>query len=84
MTGIVRTSVLNGNLLIVLTTGTQLLVNKNTLDGMTDEQINNFISVFVENNQIEPCGIHRNRNGSYLVWTGQAPAVWPEDEPEIP
>lgn len=84
MPGIKQTSVLNGNLLIVLTNDTQLLVSKATLDGMTEQQMNDAIAVFVSNNNIDQCGIHRNRDGSYCVWTGHAPDIWPEDEPEVP
>ena len=77
--GIRRTSVLDGNLLIVLTNGTQLLIAKSTLDSLTEGQISGTIAVWRENEDVGPCGLHRNRVGTYCVWTGEPPDVWPED-----
>jgi len=80
MTGIVRTSVADDNLLIILSTGTQLLINKSVLDGLSEDDINNLVGTFSSNNGTVAIGVHRNRNGTYVVWTGSPPPVWPEDD----
>lgn len=72
MTGIRRTSVLNGDLLIELTTGTQLLINKAVLDTITDEQVASAILTFRTNNNVPPCGLIRD-GGTVIVWTGVPP-----------
>jgi len=52
------------------------------LDGFTEKRLINAVNAWANANQVSlpPFGIHRNRDDSLCVWTGEAPPVWPEDD----
>lgn len=69
---------------------TSYKVQARQLDGKTEAQINAALNLWLsENNYLEfigKVGVHVNRDGSYCLWTGIEPSVFPEDEqvPELP
>jgi len=52
------------------------------LDRFTEKRLKNAVNAWADANQVilPPFGIHRNRDDSLCVWTGEAPLVWPEDD----
>lgn len=46
----------------------------------TEEKLLNAVRVSLGG--IQDIFVHKNRNGRWAIATGQAPAVWPEDETE--
>ena len=58
-------------------------VNKNQVDGKTEEELNIALTTWLDFNHPEDSGkvgVHINRDGTYVIWTGLPPTVWPEDE----
>jgi len=65
---------------------TSYKVQAQQLDGLTEAQINAALVQWLNFNypnweeEFGQLGVHVNRDGSFGIWTGSPPDVWPEDE----